>query len=61
MHRSAAAGHGAAAAQKIFREYFIPSSEFSYDLFSHRKLQQNKYIATMASAASRQIIGGGKT
>src|SRR6218665_4197487 len=27
--------------------------------FSHQKLQQNKYIATMASAARRQIIGGG--
>jgi len=26
---------------------------------SHRKLQQNKHTATMASAALRQIIGGG--
>src|SRR6218665_3357257 len=28
-------------------------------LFNRRKLQQNKYTATMASAARRQIIGGG--
>src|SRR6218665_3352283 len=27
--------------------------------FSHRKLQQNNYAATMALAARRQIIGGG--
>ena len=26
---------------------------------SHRKLQQNKYTATMVSAASRQVIGAG--
>src|SRR6218665_872815 len=28
-------------------------------IFSHRKLQQNNYAATMASAARRQISGGG--
>jgi len=29
------------------------------NFFSHRKLQQNNYAATMASAARRQIIGSG--
>src|SRR6218665_3366678 len=37
---------------------FYPQN-FLLTFFSHRKLQQNKYTATMASAGGRQIIGGG--
>src|SRR6218665_528106 len=37
---------------------FYPQN-FRMTFFSHRKLQQNKYTATMASTACRQIIGGG--
>jgi len=37
---------------------FCPPN-FLMTFFSHRKLQQNKYTATMTSAARRQIIGGG--
>jgi len=44
---------------KDSRKNFVLSSKFSDDLFSHRKLQQNKYTATMTSTARRQIIGGG--
>ena len=50
------------ATKRIFfkdsRKNLVLFSKFSYDLFSHRKLQQNNYAATMASAARRQIIGG---
>src|SRR6218665_2835930 len=42
---------------KIFRSI---SLTFSDDFFSPRNLQQNKYTGTMASAARRQIIGGGR-
>src|SRR6218665_1523311 len=44
---------------KDFRKNFVLSSTFSDDLFRHRKLRQNNYAATMASAARRQIISGG--
>src|SRR6218665_4193552 len=37
---------------------FYPQ-HFLMTFFSHRKLQQNKYIEKIASAARRQIIGGG--
>src|SRR6218665_2309730 len=37
---------------------FYPQN-FLMTFFSHRKLQQNKYTATMASLARQQIIGGG--
>src|SRR6218665_1877279 len=39
---------------------FVLFSKFSEHLFTHRKLQQNKYIATIASAVRPQIIGGGQ-
>ena len=40
---------------------FYPQNflNFLMTFFSRRKLQQNKSTATMASAARRQIIGGG--
>jgi len=38
---------------------FYPQHFLMTFLFSHRKLQQNKYTATMASATRRQIIGDG--
>ena len=57
-------GGGAASAVKNFffkdsQNNFVLSSEFSDNIFSHQKLQQNKYTATMTSTARRQIIGGG--
>src|SRR6218665_2613251 len=36
----------------------ITALNFLMTFFSHRKLQNNKYTAKMASAARRQIIGG---
>jgi len=47
--------------QRFLRNFnisFYPQN-FLMTFFSHRKLQQNNYAATMASAARRQIIGGG--
>jgi len=45
---------------KIPENNSVLSSKFSTDFlmtfFSHRKLQQNNYASTMASAARRQII-----
>src|SRR6218665_1401448 len=51
---------GAARRPKKIPKNFVLSSKFSEDLFTHRKLQQNKYIATIASAVRPQIIGGGQ-
>src|SRR6218665_422793 len=43
---------------KKFRSILKPQN-FLMTFFRHRKLQQNKYTTKMASAARRQIIGGG--
>ena len=68
-HRSILVGGGAllvpkigVGSQKIFPEIhekisFYPQN-FLLTFFSHRKLQENKYTATMASATRQQIIGG---
>src|SRR6218665_3916201 len=55
--------HGAALEakecfSKIPKNFVLSSKFFDDPFFSHRKLQQNKYIATMALVARRQIIGG---
>src|SRR6218665_531503 len=49
--------------EKIFSKIpekisFYPEN-FMMTFFSHRRLQQNKYTATMTSTARRQIIGHG--
>src|SRR6218665_553653 len=57
--------HGAAFANKKIVSSKIPDKNSFYlqiflmTFFSHRKLQQSKYTAKMASAARRQIIGSG--
>ena len=43
---------------KDSRKMLFYSQNCLMTFFSHQKLQQNKCIATMASAARRQIIGG---
>jgi len=53
-------GGGRRGGPKKIPKNFVLSSKFSEDLFTHRKLQQNKYIATIASAVRPQIIGGGQ-
>jgi len=45
--------------QKDFRKISFYPQNCLMTFFSHRKLQQNSYTATMASAARRQIIMGG--
>src|SRR6218665_554373 len=65
--RSILVGGGDVAARP--KEFFLKISEkLSFypqncvmTFFSHRKLQQNNYAATMASAAHQQIIGGAST
>src|SRR6218665_687550 len=44
---------------KIPEQISFYPKHFLRTFFSNQKLQQNKYTATMASAARRQIIGGG--
>jgi len=50
------------SAEKIFFQRYRKSSFYPQNslmtFFSHRKLQQNKYTATVSSATHRQIIGG---
>src|SRR6218665_631869 len=57
--RSILVGGCAPPVPQISEKILFYPQNFQITFFRHRKLQQNKYTAIMASAVLRQIIGGG--